>query len=344
MKTARAYRARHLIVCLASLPLVIGLVAAAQCVLGATHAQEPKLIRVIANRSVSGVALWGMEPFAKEHGLRIEMNAAATNAEVQRAIQTGDVHIGSLGYQSPAIMAEQNVTNIKVIAGTFVGGQNLVMRRGVDLRSWKELEGKRIGMPPGSYVAILFLLAAGENGVNVSKVNIINTTSVGPTELQALSSGDLDGLVMWTPVVDRAVVDGHAYYPPCCDIGSTKPYGAGSQIIGANIEFLKDRATAGKLLKAFVAAQDFYGKNPDKAVDVISQYTGVSKAILNEALKHGRWDYRVDVQAAVNIAKKGPEFGFTKTDVSDRVRGYFDLNLLSEATGKSVDSLSVLGP
>jgi sulfonate transport system substrate-binding protein len=344
MKPARAYGARQLVVWLAGLPVVIGLLAAAQCVLVAAHAQEPRVIRVIANRSVSGLGLWGIGPFAKEHGLRIEMDTAATNSEMQRAIQTGDVQIGSLGYQSPAIMAEQNVTNIKVIAGTFVGGQNLVMRTGVDLHSWKQLEGKRIGVPPGSYVAILFVLAAVENGVNVSNVKIINTTSVGPTELQALSSGDLDGLVMWTPVVDRAVVDGYAYYPPCCDIGSTKPYGAGAQIIGANIEFLKDRPTGIKLLKAFAAALDFYSKNPDRAVDVISQYTGVSKAILNEALKHGRWDYRVDVQAAVNIAKKGPEFGFTRTDVSGRIGGYFDLNLLSEATGKSVESLSVLGP
>jgi ABC-type nitrate/sulfonate/bicarbonate transport system substrate-binding protein len=312
-------------------------------IIAGASAQEPKLVRIIANRSVSGVALWGIGPFAEKHGVRTEMDSASTNAEMQRSIQTGGVQVGSLGYQSPAIMAEQSVTNVKVIAGTFVGGQNLLMRKGVELRSWKELEGKRIGMPPGSYVAILFVLAAGEKGVDVTKINLINTTSAGPAELQALSNGDLDGLVLWSPVIDRAVVDGYAYYPPCCDIGSTKPYGAGTQILGANTEFLKDRATVLKFLKAFAEALEFYVKNPDKAVDVISQYTGVSKAILTEGLKHSSWDYRVDVQAAVNIAKQGPAFGFTKTDMSDRMRGYFDLSLLSEATGKPVDHLSALG-
>ena len=345
MKTAKGNRVNALTVWLAALPLMIGLLPATRSgIVAAAHAQEPKLVRVIANRSVSGVALWGMGPFAKEHGLRIEMDAASTNAEMQRAIQTGGIQVGSLGYQSPAIMAEQNVANVKVIAGTFVGGQNLIMRKGVDLGSWKELEGKRIGMPPGSYVAILFILAAARMASSVKKVKIINTTSVGPTELQALSSGDLDGLVMWTPVVDRAVVDGHAYYPPCCDIGSTKPYGAGAQVLGADAEFLKDRPTAVKFLKAFAQASEFYDKNPEKAVEIISQYTGVGKPILNEALKHGSWDYRVDAEAAVNIAKKGVAFGFTRTDTSDRVRSYFDLSLLSEATGKPVDYLSVLGP
>jgi sulfonate transport system substrate-binding protein len=339
MRTATPNSATAFLAWMVGLLFIAGLLLAVQ---GAAHAQEPKLVRVMANRSVSGVALWGIGPFAKEQGLRIEMDAGATNADMQRALQSGDVQIASLGYQTPAIMAEQNVSNVKVIAGTFVAGQNLVMRKGVDLRSWRELEGKRIGMPPGSYVAILFILAAGDNGVDVNKVKIVNTTPAGPAELQALGSGDLDGLVMWTPVVDRAVVDGLAYYPPCCDIGSTKPYGAGAQVIGANTEFLKDRPAALKFLKAFSEATDFYVKTPDKAMDVITQYTGVNKTILTEALKHGRWDYRADVQSAVNIAKKGPAFGFTKTDVSEKIRGYFDLSLLAETTGKSVDSLSAL--
>ena len=153
MRTATPNRATAFLGWMVGLPFIVGLLLAAQ---GAAHAQEPKLVRVMANRSVSGVALWGIGRFAKEQGLRIEMDAGATNADMQRALQSGDVQIASLGYQTPAIMAEQNVSNVKVIAGTFVAGQNLVMRKGVDLRSWRELEGKRIGMPPGSYVAILF--------------------------------------------------------------------------------------------------------------------------------------------------------------------------------------------
>jgi ABC-type nitrate/sulfonate/bicarbonate transport system substrate-binding protein len=333
-----------LAVCVAGvLSVTAGLGGGLNGILAGAWAQEPKLVRIVANRSVSGVALWGIGAFAQKHGVRTEMNAASTNAEMQRSIQTGAVQIGSLGYQSPAILADQNVSTVKVIAGTFTGGQNLIMRKGTELRSWKELEGKKIGTPPGSYVAVLFVLALGEFGVDPTKVTIINTTSAGPAELAALKNGDLDGLVLWTPVIDRAVVEGFAYYPSCCDIGSTKAYGSATQIIGANTEFLKDRATALRFMNAFVEATDFYVRNPDKAIDVISQYTGVSNVILTEALKHAAWDYRVDVQAAVNIAKRGPAFGFTKTDLSDKMPSYFDLTLLSEATGKTVDQLSVVG-
>jgi len=195
-------------------------------------AEEPTHVRITVARSVSGIPLWGIGPFAEKAGFRVEYIPAGTNADMQRNLQSG-VELGTLGYQSPAVMAEQNVTNVKIIAGEQLGGQNLIMRKGIDIKSWKDLEGKRIGRPPGSYVTILFTLAAQENGVDISKVNLISTTSAGPAELQALKSGDLDGLVLWSPVLDRAVVEGYGYYPSCCDIGKTEKYGAGNQILAA---------------------------------------------------------------------------------------------------------------
>jgi ABC-type nitrate/sulfonate/bicarbonate transport system substrate-binding protein len=259
---------------------------------------------------------------------------------MQRYVQTGAVQVASLGYATPAIMAEQNISTVKIIAGIYLGGQNLIIRKGVDFRSWKDLEGKRIGRPPGTYVAILFTLAAEANNVDLSKVNIVNTTAAGTAELQALRNGDLDGLVMFSPTPDRAVVDGYAVYPPCCNISSTAKFGGHNQILGANTDFVKDRALAVNFLKAFVEAQEFFHRNPDKAVEVIGQYTGVGKDVIAEARKHADLEVRVDVETAVNVAKEGPKFGFTKADMSGKVRDYFDLSYLSEATGKPVEQLS----
>lgn len=306
-------------------------------------AQEQKLIRIAAPRGIHHLSLWGVGPFAAKYGLKTEIVAINTNAEALRYAQNGDVQIAVLGYQSPAIMAEQNVSTIKVIAGHYNGGQNLIMRKAVKFDSWKDLEGKKIGVPPGTYAGVLFLLAAKANDVDLSKVNIINTTAVGTVELQALKGGDLDGLVMWSPVTDRAVVDGYAIYPSCCDIGSTKRFGSGNQILGANTEFLKDRTTAINFLKAYVEAKEFYSKNPDKALAVIAQYAGVDRTVLTEALKHANWETRVDIRIAQNVAKEGPAFGFTKADMSGKVASYFDLSYLSAATGRSIDQLSSFG-
>ena len=318
-----------------ALALLAGIIAAG-C---DTRADTPKPVRITVARSVSGIPLWGIGPFAEASGFRVEYIPAGTNAEMQRNLQSG-VEIGTLGYQSPAVMAEQNVTNVKIVAGEQLGGQNLIMRKGVELNSWKDLEGKRLGRPPGSYVAILFTLAAKENGVDLSRVSLLNTTSAGPAELQALKSGDLDGLVLWSPVIDRAVVEGYAYYPACCDIGQTEKYGGGNQILAANTDFLKDRETAVKFLKAYAESLEFYVKNPEKAVRLITEYTGVSKEVIAEAWKHGIWDVRADVRTMINVASQGPVFGFSKSDVSAKVPNYVDMSYLSAATGKPVDQLT----
>jgi ABC-type nitrate/sulfonate/bicarbonate transport system substrate-binding protein len=302
-----------------------------------------KLVRATLSRSLSAPFLWGFNPVGEKYGLRVQVLDAITNADQQRNIQTGGVEIGSVGYQSPAGMAEQNIQNVKIIAGMYVGGQNLIMRKGVELKSWKDIEGKKIGRPPGTYAGVLFTLAAQANGVDLSKVNLVNTTPAGPPELQALKNGDLDGFILWSPIIDRAVIEGYGYYPACCDIGATKEFGAGNQLLAANTDFLKDRKLAVTFLKAYVESMDFYGKNPEKTVALVAQYTGGSPAILDQAMKHSRWTYRVNVQNAINVAKEGPKFGFTKADMSGKVADYFDLSYLAEATGQSVEQLGSYG-
>jgi ABC-type nitrate/sulfonate/bicarbonate transport system substrate-binding protein len=301
---------------------------------------DGKLVRLTMARSVSATVLWGIEPFAAKYGLKTEFIPQGTNAEMQQRIQSGQADAGTLGYQSPAILADQNVTNVKVLAGTTTGAQNLIMRKGVEIKSWKDLEGKKIGRPPGTYVAIVFVLAARANGVDLGKVNIVDTTAGGTTELQALKNGDLDGFLLWSPVIDKAIVEGFAYYPACCDIGATREFGAGNQVLGVNTEFMKDRQTALNLIKALVESIEYYGKNQDKAVEVALQVTGADKAALAEGLKHTFFDYRLDRQTAINITKHGPEFGFTKADQSAKIGDFIDYSFLAEATGKKVEELS----
>jgi sulfonate transport system substrate-binding protein len=301
-----------------------------------------KVVRMASARGVIFYPLWGIEPFAEKYGIRTEMIPIMTNADQQRALQTGGADVATQGYVNPAIMAEQNVTNVKIISGLYLGGQNLIMRKGVELKSWKELEGKKIGRAPGTFAQVLFILAAEANNVDISKINLVNVTAVGTAELQALKNGDLDGLVMFSPTVDRGVVEGYAYYPPCCDISSTAKFGGRNQLLGANSDFLKDRQTAINFLKAYLDAEKYYLQNRDKAIEVAIQYTGVSKDVVDEALKHATLEHRVDVQTAIDIAREGPKFGFTKADVSDKVASYFDLSYLSEATGEPVNQLDSL--
>jgi ABC-type nitrate/sulfonate/bicarbonate transport system substrate-binding protein len=325
--------------CSLGLPAMIVTVIAFAISAAPSRSADLKTIRVAAARSLSALPLWGIEPFAAKQGLKVEMIAAANNAEMQRQLQSG-VEVATLGYQSPAVLAEQKIDSIKILAGVYTGGQNLIIRRGVEIKSWKDLEGKHIGAPGGSYALVLFTLAAEQNGVDLSKVDLVSTSAAGAPELQALKGGDLDGLVLWSPIIDRAVVENYAYYPDCCDIGGTKAYGPGNQIVAASAGFLKDRATVILFLKALTEAQDYYSSHPEEAAATVVQYTGAAKNATVESLKHGAWDYRASLQTAEDIAKQGPRFGFTKADTSGKIASYFDLSYLAEATNKPIATLS----
>src|SRR5262245_34041582 len=86
-----------------------------------------KLVRMASARGVIFYPLWGIEPFAEKYGIRTEMIPIMTNADQQRALQTGGADVASQGYVNPAIMAEQEVSNVKNISGLYVVGQTAVM-------------------------------------------------------------------------------------------------------------------------------------------------------------------------------------------------------------------------
>jgi hypothetical protein len=102
--------------------LITALMAASAWTGASADAQQPekKTIRIATARAVNFAALWGITPFAEKFGLQTDMVVAMTNADQQRASQLGGADIASLGYQNPAVMAEQDVSHIKVISGAFL--------------------------------------------------------------------------------------------------------------------------------------------------------------------------------------------------------------------------------
>ena len=60
---------------------------------------------------------------------------------------------------NPATLLDSGVTNVKVIAGQLNGGSNIIIRKGVTANTWKDLEGKTIGVTPGTYARIEFIIS-----------------------------------------------------------------------------------------------------------------------------------------------------------------------------------------
>lgn len=313
----------------------------ASAVGGAARAQDKPVMRIAASRGVVSAPIWNVTNHAERHGFTVQMSVLFTYADQQRAAQNKQTELATTGINNPAIIADQGVTNLRFIAGQQFGGQNLILRKGVTADTWKALEGKTIGVVPGTYARVLFLVAAQEGGADLEKVKLVNV-SVGATALAALRNGDIDGFVLFAPMTDQVVVEGIGYYPPKLDIGGCSLGPANGGIL-ANTDFLANKVLADNFMKAY-ADSIREMQNEAAFVKVATQLAGITPAIAQELFRNMYFSESIDMDAMVRAAKIGPQFGYTKSDVADKIAALVDFGPLMSATGKTQAQLTGTPP
>jgi ABC-type nitrate/sulfonate/bicarbonate transport system substrate-binding protein len=322
------------------LKVTLGAACGATVVSLARAADNP-VVRIAASRGVVSAPIWNVSNHASQYGFSVQMSVLFTYADQQRAVQNSQSEIATTGINNPAVVADQGITNLRYIAGQQFGGQNLILRKGVTADSWKALEGKTVGVVPGTYARVLFLVAAQEGGADLEKIKLVNV-SVGATALEALRKGDLDGFVLFAPMTDQVVVEGIGHYPPKLDIGACSLGPANGGIL-ANTDFLANKDLAVNFMKAYVAS---IHEMQDEAafVKVAMQLAGINAAVAQESFRNLYFSEAIDVNAIMAAAKLGPRFGYTKSDVSNKVPGVVDFGPLMSATGKTQAQLTGTPP
>jgi ABC-type nitrate/sulfonate/bicarbonate transport system substrate-binding protein len=313
----------------------------ASAVVSVARAADYPVVRIAASRGVVSAPIWNVSSHAAQYGFSVQMSVLFTYADQQRAAQGNQTELATTGINNPAIIADQGISNLRYIAGQQFGGQNLILRKNVNAETWKSLEGKTIGVVPGTYARVLFLVAAQEGGADLEKIKIVNV-SVGATALEALRKGDLDGFVLFAPMTDQVVVEGIGYYPPKLDIGACSLGPANGGIL-ANTSFLANKALALNFMKAYVAS--VHEMQDEAAFEKVAiQLAGINAAVAKEAFRNLYFSEAIDVKAIKDAAKLGPRFGYTKTDGSDKVASIVDFEPLMSATGKTQAQLTGTPP
>jgi ABC-type nitrate/sulfonate/bicarbonate transport system substrate-binding protein len=312
----------------------------ATAVVSLARANDP-VVRIAASRGVVSAPIWNVSNHAARYGFSVQMSVLFTYADQQRAAQNNQAELATTGINNPAIIADQGITNLRYIAGQQFGGQNLILRKGVTADTWKALEGKTIGVVPGTYARVLFLVAAQEGGADLEKIKIVNV-SVGATALEALRKGDLDGFVLFAPMTDQVVVEGIGYYPPKLDIGACSLGPANGGML-ASTAFLANKDLALNFMKAYFASiQEM--QQEAAFVKVATQLAGIKPEVAQESFRNLYFSETIDLKAITEAAKLGPRFGYTRSDVADKVTALVDFGPLSAATGKTQAQLTGTPP
>lgn len=300
------------------------------------YAAGQPVVRIACSRSAI-VPIWNVVNHAARNGFSVKHSILFTYADQQRAVQTKQTELATTGVNMPTVIANLGIKNLRFIAGQVFGGQNIVMRKNVKVSSWKDLEGKTIGVVPGTWVYVLFLISAQEGGADLKKVKTVKV-SVGATAQEALKRGDIDGFVLFAPMTDLAVVSGIGYYPEKLDVGASSLGPANGGIL-ASTDFLADKTLATNFMKAYVASVH---EMQDRAAftKFVTQLTGIKPAVADLAFDNLYFSEMIDLPAIIGAAKLGPQFGYAKTDLSAKVPDIVDFGPLMAATGKTREQLT----
>lgn len=271
-------------------------------------------------------------------GVDVELINFKQFAEVQRAFQSGQIDFAAMGYQNLAQLIEADFTDFKAVSGVYTGGEHLTIRSGADIGSWAELAGKKVGIPPNSFVEMLFRSAAEENGLDVADVEIVPFPGGGPPLLAALEKGDIDAMVSWEPNSANAAVAGYGEYSPFGDIQDGE-IGKATSVMYVTNSFLEERKDdAAAAISCLADRTEELNNDHDQWLEALTTTTGLDAEVAEKAITTGEMDVSLYQDSAEKIIQQFAEAGVLQ-DVSDQVDDYFDYSILEEVTGKSAEEV-----
>lgn len=281
--------------------------------------------------------VWSIKDCAASKGVDADVVPFQQFADLQRALQAGQVDFSAMGYQNAGLLLDAKFTDFKMVSGIGVGAQGVVLRNGVTAKTWSDLAGLKVGVPPASYVYYLLQYQAARNGLDLKDVNLQLFPGAGPPLISALQKGTIDAMVAWEPNLATAVNDGYGHYAPF-DL-QAGPIGKQASVLYASGSVIKSHPDAVQAVVDCVVSQDaYFADHKPELVDAVANKTGLDKNVVELSLEHGGFDPSIPLASAQQVLKQFAAAG-AMTDQSANLGSYIDYSYLEKATGKSASEL-----
>jgi ABC-type nitrate/sulfonate/bicarbonate transport system substrate-binding protein len=318
----------------------IGLAATAILTVGAWAGAQQPTVKVGWLKHAPSAALYLLPQFTEKHRVKVELVEFKRYADTRTAVASGSLDFALVGPQDVPLVVAQGETNLVVVMGLAKGADVLVVRKGVDIRSWNDYMGKRIGVGKGGIAWMKFLAGMQEHGVDYSKLNIINIAGGGDEHVKGIRRGEIDVSAIWEPYGAMAVSEGLAYYAPT-DLGATRTVGPMNAVIVANRKMVDGNPDlTQKMVTALVQSTDHLRTNRDQWIAAVRQFTGLEADVTTLSLKTLDYDIRLPQETIETMAKFLYRIGILTRDVSAELfQKHYTYRFLENATGKSAREL-----
>jgi sulfonate transport system substrate-binding protein len=93
--------------------------------------------------------LWLLPEYAAKYNVQLETVMFQRFADARTALASGDLDITAFGPQDISLALGQGARSLVGVAGVGSGNDCLIVRKGEDVRDWRELAQKTIGVGAG---------------------------------------------------------------------------------------------------------------------------------------------------------------------------------------------------
>jgi NitT/TauT family transport system substrate-binding protein len=281
-------------VLIAALTVLVALGSAAD-----VFAQKPEMSEVDAwlvrdPQMSAQFAVADQMGYFKAEGLKVNIRWYIAGTDLPSMWGAGNIHLGTATATMVVPIAASGQGIYNIAPQSDVGGvQQVVLGKRAQeiVKSPKDLEKLKIGMPKGASVTMAIQHMCQANGVDFSKIQFVNLSP--PDAVTALAKGDIDAMAAWAPWTFRAVKDagGKLYFT-----------GSRSNIPGKEgpVEWLQVHAgvvASGKMLKenpntlravlrAVRKATDTLNKDREASVKIVAREMKLDEDLAREIMQY----------------------------------------------------------
>jgi sulfonate transport system substrate-binding protein len=285
--------------------------------------------------------LWLLPEQAAKYNIEIETVMFQRFADARTALVSGDIHLTAFGPQDITLALAQGGKTLTGIAGVGSGNDCLVVRKGEDIRDWKTLADKRIGVGAGSISWLKFAASVQENGLQYNKLRIVNIVGGGANYLKALQGKEIDMAVVWQPFCAQAIVDGYGTYPTI-DHNRSQAVGGLISVLAVNRPFMeKNRDAVQRLVVSYLDVLELARADTKRWARIYAERAGLPESVAAESIRITRLDPTLPLESIKRISKFLSDNGVITRDVSGEIAEYYTYDFLSKATGRSAEQLGL---
>ena len=285
--------------------------------------------------------LWLLPEEAAKYNIQIETVMFQRFADARTALVSGDIQLTAFGPQDISLALGQGAKTLVGVAGVGSGNDCLIVRKGEDLKNWKSIADKRIGVGAGSISWLKFAASVQENGLQYGKLKIVNIVGGGANYLKALQGKEIDMAVVWQPFCAQAIVDGFGVYPTI-DHNRSKTVGGLISVLAVNQPFMeKNRDAVQRVVIAYLDVLEIAKRDTARWAKIYAEKAGLPENVAAESIRITRLDATLPLESIKRISKFLSDNGVITRDVSGEVSQYYTYDFLAKATGRSAEQLGL---